>query len=318
VRIGLVLGAGGVIGGAYLAGALAALEHDLGWDPRTADVIVGTSAGALVGGLLRRDVPASDLAAWTVDAPLSPTGAALTGNVERPQFDAVTLRQFLRPPRVPHTSAVVAALRSPHRFDPLRALITHLPDGPRTLAPHVEFLGGDWPERALWVNAVRRRDGRRVVLGRDAVPDDGLAAAVAASCAVPGYFAPVAVDGTYYIDGGVKSPSNADVLRAARLDLVVAVSPMSSAVAQPPWGGLDALVRRRAGHRLRAELARVGVPAVVFEPGAGVLACATLDFMSDDRRQEIVAAAFLETGEQALDSARAPVLAPLAKRHAAA
>jgi len=68
VRIGLVLGGGGVVGAAYHAGALTALEYDLGWDPRSADVIVGTSAGSVVGSLLRLGVAASDLAAHTVDA----------------------------------------------------------------------------------------------------------------------------------------------------------------------------------------------------------------------------------------------------------
>ena len=48
-RVGLVLGAGGIVGQAYHAGVLAAIELDLGWDPREADVIVGTSAGSVVG-----------------------------------------------------------------------------------------------------------------------------------------------------------------------------------------------------------------------------------------------------------------------------
>ena len=52
-RIGLVLGAGGVIGHAFHAGVLAALADDTGWDPRRADVIVGTSAGSIAGALLR-------------------------------------------------------------------------------------------------------------------------------------------------------------------------------------------------------------------------------------------------------------------------
>ena len=64
--VGLVLGAGGVVGQAYHAGVLAVLEHDCGWDPRSADVIVGTSAGSITGTLLRAGVPASELAAWAV------------------------------------------------------------------------------------------------------------------------------------------------------------------------------------------------------------------------------------------------------------
>jgi predicted acylesterase/phospholipase RssA len=53
-RVGLVLGAGGTVGAAYHAGALAVLEQDLGWDARDAAVVVGTSAGSIVGSLLRR------------------------------------------------------------------------------------------------------------------------------------------------------------------------------------------------------------------------------------------------------------------------
>src|SRR3954447_1615368 len=76
-RIALVLGAGGVVGQAYHAGALAALEHDLGWDPREADVIVGSSAGSVTGALLRLGVSAADLASAAVESPLSPEAEPL-------------------------------------------------------------------------------------------------------------------------------------------------------------------------------------------------------------------------------------------------
>ena len=67
-RVGLVLGAGGIVGQAYHAGVLAALEVDLGWDARSADVIVGTSAGSVMGTALRMGLAATDLAAWAVGA----------------------------------------------------------------------------------------------------------------------------------------------------------------------------------------------------------------------------------------------------------
>ena len=72
-RVGLVLGAGGVVGQAYHAGVLAVLEHDYGFDARDVDMIVGTSAGSITGTLLRLGVSSGDLAAWTVKAPLSGT-----------------------------------------------------------------------------------------------------------------------------------------------------------------------------------------------------------------------------------------------------
>jgi len=313
VRVGLVLGTGGAVGAAYHAGALAALEHDLGWDPRTADVIVGTSAGSLIGALLRRGVPASDLAAWAVEAPLSPTGAAITASVVRPEFDPLKIREFLRPPRVPHPRAVLATMRRPHRFRPMRALVTHMADGPRDLHPHVEFLGTDWPAAPTWICTVRRDDGRRTVFGRAGAPPAGLAEAVAASCCVPGYFSPVRINDTRYLDGGVKSPTNADVLRGSGLDLVIALSPMSAApdVSRFRW---DAPVRRQAGRTLLTELSRLraqGTESIVFAPTTEVLAHVTTDFMSDEHRRDIVTASFLATGEQARASKTAALLGRL-------
>ena len=57
MRIGLVLGAGGVLGGAWLTGGLAALAEETGWDPGSADYVVGTSAGSMMGALLAAGVP---------------------------------------------------------------------------------------------------------------------------------------------------------------------------------------------------------------------------------------------------------------------
>jgi NTE family protein len=299
MKIGLVLGAGGVVGGAYHAGALTALEHDVGWDPRRADVIVGTSAGSLVAGLLRRSVPASDLAAHTVGAPLSPDGLAIEDALQ-PEFDPITLRTFMRLPRVPHPRAVWSAVRRPLRFDAMRALMTHMPDGRQVLAPHLEFLGTEWPDSSLYICAVNRRSGQRAVFGRNGHPTDGLGAAVAASCAVPGYFAPVQVDGDWYIDGGIASPTNADTLRELELDLVVIVSPMTT-IERLPRYSFERVARERATRQLHREvgvLERRGIETMVLEPGAEVLEHVTLDFMSDEHTREIVAASFLETGAQ--------------------
>src|SRR3981189_1992094 len=57
MNVGLVLGAGGVMGGAWLTGGLDALATETGWDPATADRIVGTSAGSMMGALLAAGVP---------------------------------------------------------------------------------------------------------------------------------------------------------------------------------------------------------------------------------------------------------------------
>src|SRR5271167_1274348 len=79
--VGLVLGAGGVVGQAYQAGVLAGLHREIGWDPRDADLIVGTSAGSVTGAALRVGVPATDLAAVTIGYPVSRRGGALLDRI---------------------------------------------------------------------------------------------------------------------------------------------------------------------------------------------------------------------------------------------
>ncbi|HLM63425.1 MAG TPA: patatin-like phospholipase family protein [Acidimicrobiales bacterium] len=306
MRVGLVLGGGGVIGLAYHAASLAAMELDLGWDPRTADVVVGTSAGSLAGALLRRGVPASDLSAITVGAEprSSPPGTAEALRA-RPNLPPVRLGHMFGVPRLPSLALVTAWARRPWRVDPFGALASVLPDGKIDLSEHTVavdgLLGTDWPEDDLWVCTVRQDDLRRVVFGRDAWAS--LPAAVGASCAVPGYFRPVRIDGRPYIDGGVRSPTNADVLRRRELDLAVVISPMSGR--ELGLGAGDA-IRRRARRQLRHECERLrqaGIPSVVIEPGAEVTAVLGSDFMSNARLQEIVRAAFIDAGEQL----RAPI-----------
>jgi NTE family protein len=303
MKVGLVLGGGGVVGMAYHAAALAALEHELGWDPRTADVVVGTSAGSVVGALLRRGVPASDLATITVGAEprSSPPGMARALS-ERPEFPPVRLSSFLvRPPRIPSPALVTAWLRRPWRLDPVSALAAVIPDGRLDLAEHAsaleEILGSPWPDAALWVCTVRKHDLRRIVMGRDMVPR--LAAAVAASCAIPGYFRPVDVEGQSYIDGGVRSPTNADVLRRADLDLAIILSPMSGRALPSPSVG--SVVRRHARGKVEAERAKLeaaGIETLLVEPGPEVIRALGQDFMSHARVNDIVLTAFPDTGDQ--------------------
>src|ERR1700679_3079396 len=88
--IGLVLGAGGVVGQAYQAGVLSALQRETGWDPRQATIIVGTSAGSVTGAALRVGVPATDLAASLYGVPTSRRGGAIlrTGGPSPPRRSA--------------------------------------------------------------------------------------------------------------------------------------------------------------------------------------------------------------------------------------
>ena len=320
-RIGLVLGAGGVVGQAYHAGVLAALEHDLGWDPRSADLIVGSSAGSVTGSLLRLGVSASDLAAWAVEAPLSVEGAPLMeqlGGRDDPAFPTPALGDLLRPWRLPSTALLRRVAARPWAFRPMASALTMAPAGRIDIAEKAEVLhavsGDDWPD-GLWICAARRRDGGRVVFGRPGSPYARLGRAVAASCAIPGYFSPVRIGNVSYFDGGVHSPTNADVLRDEALDLVVVVSPMSAVRGRSR--GADAAMRWLSHRKLSQEVGRLrakGTPVVRFEPGASSLGVMGVNAMAMDRSDRVVQAAFLEAGRWAATEAVADRLRPLISR----
>ncbi len=298
-RVGLVLGAGGIAGQAYQAGVLAALEADLGWDARTADLIVGTSAGSITATLLRGRVSARDLAAWTTRTPLSVEGQLLEDlfGPQYPELEPFGASHVLRRPSLPGPALVRRLLLRPWQPPGVGLLLTLLAPGRTDVCQLLKPLriveATGWPDGNLWICAVRRRDGRRVVFGRPGSPQAPLHLAVSASCAVPGYFAPVTIDGIAYVDGGVHSPTNAAVLSRQDLDLVIVVSAMSGGQRIPT--DVAGMVRRHAGFRLALELRALraaGLKVLLFEPDTAVLGVMGNDWMSRDRVDDITRAAF--------------------------
>jgi len=124
-------------------------------------------------------------------------------------FDALSVVH--RPPSLPRREMLKRALMRPWKFRPLAASPALLAPGTHDIAEQLTALreveGQDWPDRELWLCAVRCRDGRRVVFGRPGVPEVPLHLAIAASCAVPGYFSPVRIVDLTYVDGGAYSPT---------------------------------------------------------------------------------------------------------------
>ncbi len=304
-RIGLVLGAGGVVGHAYHAGVLDGLCDATGWDPRDAEVIVGTSAGSVVGALLRAGFSARDLAARSTGEPLSPEGAELVARSELAGASRLPARPPGRRgiPRMASPALLVRAALRPFWLNrPGVMLAGALPAGavPTELVAAAlrPLFGSEWPDRALWLTAVRLRDGRRVVFGRDGAPPAHVADAVAASCAIPSFFAPVAISGVEYVDGGAHSPTNADLLAELELDAVIVSSPMSVA-GNRLRPSLDLPARRLCRFYLGQEAARIkrrGAPVLTFQPTGDDLKVMGMNAMDQSRRGPVT--------EQARESAR--------------
>jgi NTE family protein len=313
--VGLVLGAGGVVGQAYQAGVLAALQREIGWDPRNAATIVGTSAGAVTGAALRAGVPGPDLAASLYGAPPSRQGAAILRRILPPDsapLPTPSVLSVLRPWNLPSPALIARVARRPLAFRPEVAVSTLIPKGQVDISERArgldDFIGERWPE-GLRICAVRRNDGARVVFGRPGAPPARLAEAVLASCAIPGYFRPVTIDGTEYVDGGIHSVTNADVLKNEQLDLVLIISSMSSAHGSA--NGADGLLRRTLHRRMEHEVDKLeaaGIPVICLEPESEARHVMGLRAMAEDRSPRVIEAAYEETRRRILET---PFLATL-------
>jgi len=269
----LVLGAGGIVGHAWHAGVLAAVLEGTDWDARSADVVIGTSAGSMVGALLRAGIGPADLAARATGGSVSTEARRLlesAGMAGPPPGPPAP-----RPPRVFRPSSIGMLGRAATTLRP-GLLAGALPRG--SVDPGYAGLLGrlfrsGWPAVPLWLNAVRLRDGRRVTFGKDDDAGGDVGGAVAASCAIPGYYTPVTLAGEEYVDGGVHSPTNAD-LAADGPGLVLVSSPMSvgRAALRPRPELVGRLTHRAALRREVAGLRRAGRTVVTFQPGPEDLA----------------------------------------------
>jgi NTE family protein len=309
-RRGLVLGAGGVLGASWTIGALRALEDVDGWDPRS-EVVVGTSAGSVLAAFVAGGVGTRTL----VDHQL---GVVVEGD-PRIEYDYETGTGGAVPPRPRWTIgsrslAFRTALR-PHRY-PVGAAVSALaPEGRGTLAPVRTMVEAVWASPAwpsappAWIVAMDYTTGRRVAFGRPGAPPATLPDAVLASCSIPGWYTPVEIAGRRYVDGGVCSPTSADLLAGAGLDEVVVLAPMASFGYDEPrsWvARLERRLRRAWTRRLVREAEKVrdaGTRVTLLAPGPEDLRAIGVNLM-DPRRRERVLETSLRTSAQALREAR--------------
>jgi NTE family protein len=225
-RTALVLGGGGITGIGWEIGVLAGLA-DAGVDLSGADLVVGTSAGSVVGAQLA-------------------CGAELEAMFAR-QLEPPAREKVARMTRAMLAQYAWAMFRS-HRDDAgfrrrvgRLALQAEQAGLTPTEQERLDVIGSrlvssEWPDRPLVITAVDAETGEFHPLDRDAgVP---LVTAVAASCAVPGVYPPVTIAGRRYVDGGIRSAANADL--AAGYDGVVVLAPIPRGIG--PISSVDAQV----------------------------------------------------------------------------
>jgi len=298
MRIGLVLGAGGVVGASWLIGSLAGLEEATGWSATDAEYVVGTSAGSVVGTLAAAGLAPAAMADYATDRPVEELQDAEAAG-ERETGDAYRLQRALPPIGPGSWRLALRTLRDPFGHAPATVALGWLPRGVVSTAPIGRivdrFVDEPWPDHPhLWVVACDYDSGARVPFGREGAPEADIRDAVAASCAIPSFYHPVRVAGRRYVDGGVCSLSNADLLAGRDLDLVVCLNPTSSLARMPGRGPGDRLaqtMRDRSGRRLGHELAKLraqGTRTLVLQPTADDLALMGTNLMARDRRVRVV------------------------------
>ena len=147
-------------------------------------------------------------------------------------------------------------------------------DGSSLGARSTQIHPDPWPDQPTWICTVDLRTGKRVVLGRDDV-DVAIGPAVQASAAIPGWFRPVEVDGRQLVDGGTHSTTNADLVAALGLDVVVISSSKTLGGTAGPTDDPGTLARAWHARTLWREaqaIRRRGAAVLILEPTAGDLA----------------------------------------------
>ena len=307
-RRGLVLG-GGVLGAAWMTGALSVVEDRLGWDVRQAEVIIGTSAGSVLAALIGCGIGVPTLVNHQ-RGQLGPDDPTISFDSDRASGGAL-------PPRprfgIGSTALLARAAVRPLRYPPLAAFSAVLPHGRGTLEPVGALIDavappGEWaPHPAVWIVTMDYDRGRRVAFGRPGAAPAALDLAVMASCAIPGWYAPVMIGGRRYVDGGTCSPTSLDLLAGWGLDEAVVLAPMAAfELDDPPSlvGRLERRFRRAVTKRMLREAHKVrrgGTSVTVLAPGREDLETIGVNLMDPSRRLSVLETS-LRTSAVALDS----------------
>lgn len=264
----LVLGGGGVTGIAWKVGLLNGLQQ-AGVHLADADLIIGTSAGSVVGAQIAAGRQPADLLA----AQQEPSDGAIEGSMGQDMQTLIAaFGKWAAQPTM--TTAVARAIGQ-------MAVAAKTVDEERWLAAFDAVLGvAEWPAKALKLIAVDLETGERRVWEQGSRV--ALRGAVASSCAVPGLFPPVTLNGRRYMDGGVASNTSADL--ALGYDLALVISPLGATN-----DGIGGVTRRTLDAEVAA-LRAAGVRVLVVLPDAAALTAIGPNAMDPSRRAAVAQA----------------------------
>jgi len=207
----LVMSGGGPLAVAWEAGLAAGLA-EAGVLLSEADLILGTSAGAIVGAQLAGGRDPAAIAGAILDeaSGVRPAGAAIFP----PEAVAQLPQLFAKAQSSPDDPAAVRVEIGAY------ALAQATESEKASVVRFAAMLGTtEWPSTPFGCVVVDTADGTVHILTRDS--GASLDRAVAASCSLPGISPPITIGGRRYFDGGFASTANADLARGYDEVLVV-------------------------------------------------------------------------------------------------
>ena len=234
--VALVLGGGGAAGQAWQIGVIAGLA-EAGLDlTEAADLVVGTSSGSTTAAWVRSGIPAAELLASVLSPPVRPVGQ---NREQPPSLPMATVFERMRAIGAAATSAADLQ-RAMGAFGLESDAVLGPGAGQRRAMVAARLPRAEWPDRPMIVVAVDAHTGELAAFDRDSGVD--LVDAVTASTALPGLTPTHSINGTRYINGGVRSGENADL--ASGYANVVVLSPFGGRSQTPPQAGRFEGLRR--------------------------------------------------------------------------
>jgi NTE family protein len=283
----LVLGAGGILGEAWMHAVLAGFEEASSVDVRECERFVGTSAGSIVAAGLTAGVPPRDRLGElphqpSVEEVKAAGDPSLLGNMMRIGLAA---GGSLAAP------AAALALRSTEYGGAIvrRVALNRIPAGRlslRGLGRSLEQMGAHFDGR-LSVSAVELDSGRRVMFGAPGAPPASVGEAVEASCAIPGVFRPIRIGDATYVDGGAWSPTNMDTVEVRRGTRVLCLNPTGSIRAIGP-------ISRSAAAVEALTLERQGAKVTTISPDRSSASAMGTNLMDEGPREAVTQAGFAQ------------------------